>query len=492
MSYALKEGEAFIHIDEQEAGIIQLATFLGKIHAKWKPHPGQIPMGWALFYGGFKDIFACCGRNFGKTESIAYLETRYANENPKSENYIFGPLAKQVREILWASGRIQEMPPEEYKEATNSVEMRVTFTNKSFIKLDGSDNVDSYRGIKPKGLSVYDEFKDMRPDFVSAYDPNRAAFDSPAIYIGTPPEFHNHFVDYMERAKRGHGKDWFYIHAPTSANPYISRAWLEKKRRELVDAGDEESWMREYEAIFVKGGKRHIIPQALKYTPIPFSMELFKDLHEWVIHVRFDPASTSTFGVLFVAFHPYTKRSICIREIYEQELSKMTTRQIWKRVFEIRQELWDLGFQKQNFEYGYDEAAAWFKNESGELPDCKDIYLSHTNKASSSKEEGISIIRDAFNKHLIEICETCPKLYWELENYMKDENGKIPKVNDHQIDNLKYYFWQIGYKLHEEAPPKAQDPLTKPRAYRIEDDFDQSQGFLELDSINHTGEEFYD
>jgi hypothetical protein len=490
LSYALKEGEAFIHIDNQEAGIIQLATFMEKLHSKWKPHAGQIPMGWALFYGGFKDIFACCGRNFGKTESIAYLETRYANENPKSENYIFGPLAKQVREILWASNRIQEMSPEEFKEATHSVEMRVTFTNKSFIKLDGSDNVDSYRGIKPKGLSVYDEFKDMRPDFISAYDPNRAAFDSPAIYIGTPPEFHNHFVDYMERAKKGHGKDWYFIHAPTSANPYISRAWLEKKKRELIEAGDEESWLREYEAIFVKGGKRHIIPQALKYTPIPFSMDLFKDPKEWKVHVRFDPGSSSTFAVLFVAFHPYTRRSICIREIYEQELSKMTTRQIWARVFEIQAELIKLGFPKHDtFEFGYDEAAAWFRNETNEIRECKEVWLAPTSKASNSKEDGISILRDVFNKSLLDICDSCPKTYWELENYMKDENGKIPKLNDHQIDNLRYYFAEIGYNLNEATPPRETDPTTQKRAFKIEDDFEESASLSDIDDeFNHTGE----
>ena len=488
-------GEAVIHIDDQEAGVIQLATFLEKLHSKWNPHPGQIPLLHSLFYGGFKDIFACCGRNFGKTESIAYASTRYAWEHEKSENYIFGPLAKQVREILWASGRIQEMPPKEYLEATNSVEMRVTLENRSFIKLDGSDNVDAYRGIKPKGLNVYDEFKDMRPEFINAYDPNRAAFDAPAIYIGTPPEFHNHFVEYMERAKRGHGKDWFFLHAPTSSNPFISRKWLEKKQRELIEANDEETWLREYEAIYVKGGKRHIIPQALKYKVIPFSMELFKDIKEWRVHVYFDPASSSTFGVLFVAYHPYTKRSVCIREIYEQELAKMTSRQIWARVFEIKEELHRLGFGRYDtFEFIYDEAATWFRNETSEIEQARGLWLSPTDKANNEKGEGISIIRDAFMRELIEICDTCPKLYWELENYIKDEAGRIPKENDHQIDNLRYHFAFINYALHKENPPREPDPFLQKRALRMEDEIGENSSLVDFDHFEsyNTGESEYE
>lgn len=490
MTYAPQEGEALLEIDNQEAGLVQLATFLEKLHAKWKPHPGQVPLGRALFYGGFKDIFAEAGRNWGKTEAIGYCATRYANERPKSENYIFGPLAKQVREILWASQRIQNIGPLEYQEGTNSVEMRVTFNNKAFIKLDGSDNVEAYRGIKPQGLSVYDEFKDMRPNFIKAYDPNRAAYDSPAIYIGTPPEFFNHFVEFRDRAKKYHGAGWFYLHAPTSANPYISRAWLAKKRLELIEAGDEETWLREYEALYVKGGKRHIFPQAVKYKLIPFSMDLFKVPAEWVINVISDPAASSTFGVLFVAWHQYLKKSIAIREIYEQDQSKMTSRQIWMNIFAFWKELTELGFKK--FEYVYDEAASWFRNETTEINECKEIWLSPTDKANNSRESGISIVRDAFNRKLLDICDTCPKLYWELENYIKDEKDRIPDKDDHLIDDLRYHFAFVGYNLHLEEPPKEPDPFLQKRGIRLEDELPSNDGLQDFDAdifSNHTLEE---
>lgn len=490
MTYHPKDDEALIEVDGQEAGLIALADFLRQLHAKWKPHPGQIKLGWALFYGGFKDIFGQCGRNFGKTEFIAYAATRYAGERPKSENYIFGPIQKQVKEILWASQRIQSMPPEEFVQNTNNVEMRVTLSNEAFIKLDGSDNVDSYRGIKPKGLSVYDEFKDMKKEFVDAYDPNRAAFDSPAIYIGTPPEFHNHFVETAETAKKYHGTDWFFLHAPSSSNPHIAKSWLERKKRQLIEAGDLETWQREYEAIYIKGGKRHIFPQFLKHLCRPIDELTPKDLNKWWLVTHFDPATTSVFGVLFSLFNPYTKRLILVDEIYEDVMARMTTRQIWAQVMPIIEKWCEKGIRK--FEYGYDEAAAWFSNETTDwLSDRRekgekvppDLWLTPTKKNEYGIETGIGMVRDIFNHNLIEVSQHLEKTRFEMENYIKTEDGKIPKDGDHQINNLQYTLQLLGYEFGEEKPPKAQDPDDMPRGKSLEEDLaDEIGEYAEIGS----------
>ena len=247
-------------------GILDLGEMLLSLDSIWSPHSGQVDPGRALFYDKIKNIFICAGRNWGKTEFIAYAVTRWAMQYENSENYIFEPLQKQAKEILWVSGRLQKMiPPEWIDGEPNNTEMRIRLVNGSFIKLDGSDNFDAYRGVKPKGLSIYDELKDHKKAFLDAYEPNRAAYDSPAIFVGTPPEFHNHFVELMELSKKS--KHWKFFQEPTSANPYISKEWLERKREELIMMNDEETWLREYEAIYVKGGKRHIYPQAVKYKP---------------------------------------------------------------------------------------------------------------------------------------------------------------------------------------------------------------------------------
>jgi len=295
--------------------IVDLATILQNLHEKWQPHSGQIPIGRALFYENCKNIFVSAGRNFGKTELSAYSTWRWALENPGSENYIIEPFSIQAKEILWASKRIQTFGDTSEVESENNTEMRLNFKNGSFIKLLGSDNEVALQGIKPKGLIVYDEVKNHKKSAINLMEPNRAAFDSPAMFIGSPPEFECYFVELMEISKKTPG--WKYFHAATEDNPHISRDWLERKRLELISMGDEETWLRDYMAIYVKGGKNHIIPQAVKYQPKPINQLLPTSFKHWELLVLFDPAAASVFAVIFVLFNQYTRKSIFLHEIYE-------------------------------------------------------------------------------------------------------------------------------------------------------------------------------
>lgn len=467
---------ATLELDGQEAGLVDLASFMQELHNKWTPHPGQVPLGKALFYDGFKDIFAQCGRNFGKTEFIAYAVWRYGFEHPRSENYIFGPIQKQIKEILWASGRIQGLGPQEYLSNINNVEMRIIFSCGSFVKLDGSDNVDAYRGIKPKGLSVYDEIKDMRKNFLDAYDPNRAAFDSPAIYIGTPPEFHNHFVDLSETAKRNHGDTWFYLHAPTATNPYISARWLAKKKKELLDLGEEETWLREYEAIFVKGSKRTIFPQFLRLSFLPFDKPI--DLNKWILISTYDPAASSVFGVLFALFNPYSKRVIIFDEVYESDPNEMTSRKIYARVEE---KLKAFKGKVREIRWCYDEAAKYFQSEIYSIPG-NDWQLEPSQKSKVGINGYIGIARSVLSRNLVTVTDNCVKFRWEMENYMKDENGRIPKDNDHLINCFQYKLQALGFNLDEESEPKPEDPFLSRRFMRLEDEFQPNNNLVDFDS----------
>ena len=250
------------------SGLTELASIIQKLGEKWQPHDKQVEIGRALFYEGAKNIFVCAARNFGKTELAAYCGWRWALENPGSESYIIEPFLKQAREILWAGNRLQKFGPEEYIESINNTELRIRFKNGSFIKLEGSDNEAALAGIKPKGLIIYDEVKDHRKSGILNMEPNRAAFDAPAIFIGSPPEFHCYYVELMDMAKKS--KDWNYYHGPTSDNPHISKAWLARKKEELELMGEHETWLRDYEGIYVVGGKRSIFPQFLKLTFAPF------------------------------------------------------------------------------------------------------------------------------------------------------------------------------------------------------------------------------
>lgn len=443
--------------------IERIARGLKELHSIWSPHPSQVEVGSPLIRGEVKEVMAQCGRNWGKSELVCYLLWRFAFTYPGSENYYFAPYMKQAREILWASRRIQTLGPVDWISEVNNTEMRVTFHNGSFIKLDGSDNVDAYRGVKPKGLSVFDEFKDFREEFYEAYDPNRAAFDSPLMIIGTPPEVEGQFTKLADSFKRSEKKRFFQL--PTAANPHISPKWLEEKKQELYLRGDGDKWEREYEAKFVRGGAASIFPMLandMVYSHSELMGELWRDRKklEWVLWA--DPAGASCFAVLFCAINPYSKVIYCLDEIYELEQAEMTVGKIWPKSRDKREELWD-GEWRQ----GYDEAATWFANE---VLDVFNEGLEPTQKMKSDKLTGLSLIKDAMLQGKLKISDRCVKLFWELEHYRKDSSGKIPKKDDHLIDCLRYVFDSHHYSIRRVAPPVVDEVKAK-RGYTIGDDF---------------------
>ena len=443
------------------------------LHRSWMPHDIQAQIAKAIFYDGIKNVFVVAGRNNGKTENAAYCTWRWGKQNPNSENYIFEPLAKQGREILWASKRIQQFGPQEWIDGKpNETEMRVRFNNGSFIKIEGSDNSASMAGIKPKGLIVYDEFKDHRSESITNFEPNRAAFDVPALFIGTPPEFHNHFVDYMEMAKTN--PDWLFIHAPTRSNPHISTKWLERKRLEMISMGMEEDWLREYEAVFVKGGKKTIYPQWLKLTYKSLDKVLPIDIHKWILVVSLDPAATSVFGGVFFLHNPYSKKIIIIDEIYESEPSKMTAREI-NRVIDEKIKPWKN--KVKTIEYCYDEAAAYFKNEMAEIDSSKWFFPSQKHKFGV--EGYINLIRAVLNAGLIEVVGSCKSTIKEHEEYAKDDSGRIQKANDHIINALQYGVASLGLNLDELSEPKPE--TNERRAYTLDEEINFESSYSEFE-----------
>lgn len=434
----------------------------------WTPHPAQLQIGQAFIRDGAKEVFAQCGRNFGKSELVAYLLWRWAWSHSGSENYYFAPYMKQAREILWASRRIQDFGPKEWLDGEpNSTEMRIKLTNGSFIKLDGSDNVEAYRGVKPKGLSVFDEFKDFRPEFYEAYDPNRAAHDTPLFIVGTPPDHDCQFTEVAEEYRRDKSKRYFEF--PTESNPHISARWLAAKKNELYSKGDGDQWEREYMARFVKGGRAAIFPMLGKQHVRPHSeimAELYRDKKklEWVLWA--DPAGASCFAVLFVAINPYNRKIYCLDEIYETQQSEMTVGRIGKRIAEMQDDLMD--YPGIEWRKGYDEAETWFANEM------LDLFHEHyepSQKSKSDKLSGLSLIKDALVENLLTISDRCVKLFWEMENYRKDSNGKIAKANDHLIDCFRYILDATTYTVKDSPEPEIPEVSPFWRGARPSDDF---------------------
>ena len=101
-----------------------------------------------------------------------------------------------------------------------------------------------------------------------------------------------------------------------------------------------------------------------------------------------------------------------------------------------------------------DEAESWFRNE---MVDRFRVYFEPTQKSLKRKEEGISQIKDIFLNNRIVASDRCVKWLWELMHYRKDKHGKIPKKNDHQIDNTRYLLNASSYSMNKEYEEEIPD-----------------------------------
>lgn len=453
--------------------LINSANILGDLHRSWTPHSGQVPIGKALFYDGKKFIFMNCGRKIGKSELIIYSLSRWGMSFPGSSCYYIAPFFKQAKEIIWANNRIQNFLEKEIRSKyivdINNTELRVRLKNGSFIKLDGADNFNAYRGINPH-IIAYDEFKDHNPNFHIGMEPNLATHKAPCLFFGTPPETEdNHFWRIADSVSAD--PDGAYFNFPTHMNPHIDKEWLEKTRLRLIARGEEDVWLREYMAMRVFGGKNAIFPMLSDDLVIRFSdaiQHIKRNRKHWQLYCTADPATSSVFAVLFSAINKYTREVIHLDEIYETKLSLMSSRPILAAVIKI---LNSIDPDTDNWVFTRDEAAAWFMNEILDLTK-SDIYFAATTKSKNDKGDGLSLIKDQINAKLWKRTEKCIKLDWEMKNYIKDDKGAIPKKNDHLIDSMRY---TNGADNYSHVPEDVEDdslfkPLEK-RGYTIEEDW---------------------
>jgi hypothetical protein len=458
---------------------------IGALHRDWEPHPKQVTVGQALFYLRILSIFIQCGRKWGKTEIILYILWRWAKQFPGASCYYISPYQKQSKEIVWANRRVQEFGPRDWllpgSRGINNTELRLNFRNGSFVKCDGSDNFEAYRGIEPH-LVIMEESKDHRPEFWQAMEPNLLPNKAPVVWIGTPPDRECDYVirakehrEEMEAAAReGRTPRQLYIEGSSWDNPHNDRQFLYDTKRRLYLRGEGDVWEREYEGRYVPGGASKVFPMLNRQRHVRPHAELLHEIHkdrkklEWYWWA--DPAGASCFAVLFVAINPYTKKIYVLDEIYETRQSHMTVRVIGKEALEKRDELWDRGEWRQ----GYDEAAAWFQNEF--LAEFSDEYLEPTEKATTDKEAGLSLIKDVLLADRVVISDRCVKFFWELDNFFKDKKGKYPKVNDHLMDDLRYILRAANYEFSETEEYREEHDDTF-RGARISDDFPELDEF---------------
>lgn len=450
------------------------------LHEHWSPHSGQVKVGKELFTKDVRNIMIQCGRKWGKSEFSIYALWRWALLNPGSACYYLAPQYKQAKEIIWAANRIQTFGPRKYINKINSVETRITFKNGSFIKVDGSDNYEAYRGITPDFV-VYDEFKDFNPKFHVGMEPNLAVNKAPLLIIGTPPDRECQYTDMADEFKGRSDASWFRMDSFT--NPHIPHEWLKRQKEILTARGEEDVWRREYEARFVRGGASSIFPMFSPdrhlYDHKQLVQEISRDLKKLDWFCITDPGTTTCFAVLFGCVNPYTKELYILDEIYETDQSNTSVRIIYPKI-ELKQlELFKYGDPDDGWMKVYDEAAAWFSNE---VMHQYGVYYMPTAKHLNKKEHGISLVKDLLAHDLVKISDRCKKLEWEMINYVKDDKGNIPKKDDHLIDCFRYLLAAANYNMIEVVEIKRKNMREGRRGYSLSEDYTDFQ--LESDWTN--------
>lgn len=462
------------------AAAMNTARVIGALAERWTPHPTQrLPLK-ATFRDGKMVVMVECGRKWGKTEEILYFEHRVASITQLGCYYL-APEQKQAKEIIWATGRVQNFCPELVTSINNS-DLRMHLAGGGWVKVDGSDNVNRLRGVEPGGLA-YDEFKDFRPEFHQAMSPNLAVYKAPLLICGTPPEAPegDETVEFYDSLKAQCIADGAYFNFPTWANPHIDREWLRKERTLLYARGEGDVWEREYGARRVIGGKKSIFPM---YDPAKHRKRfgdiietLRRDAKKLIWQVIADPGTTTCFAVLFRAVNPFTKVVYRLACIYERDQMETSTSRIVPRIEAMKTELipnWKA--RGLEWEQIYDEAAAWFATEAmASFPTLDPWTPTHKGEggdAEAKKKKGLSLIKDQMLTDRYVVTDRCAELEQEVIGYIKDKNGKIPKVGDHLIDCDRYGNSSEGLDLHFEFEPEAPDPDTQRRGFRPEDDMD--------------------
>lgn len=239
----------------------------------WSPHAGQQLVLDEILTHHKPLVYVECGRKFGKTEMSVFMCWYMAMLKPDSEVYYLAPEVKLARELVWPNFRMQscntgrrEFPKEVADILGGEVkvynqEMRITFPNGSFIKVDGSDNYDKQRGLKPDFV-VADEYREFKQGWLEAYEPNMMVKNGTIFFITTPPHTRNHAFQQAHYCKLNEHGDAFYINRPSYTNdkiPGLSER-LDRKKAQLIAEGREDEWRREYLAEFVEDSVSHIFP----------------------------------------------------------------------------------------------------------------------------------------------------------------------------------------------------------------------------------------
>lgn len=393
-------------------------------------HPGQQQVLDAVFVENLQYVFYRAGRKGAKTTTAIDIAWRMAHKIPKSVGYLCYPTIAQGIEVVWEERRLQtcdrkdDFMFDKYVEKTDDSKHIIWFANGSFIKLIGTWTEKKGRGTQPDYL-ILDEFQDCNADYIEAMDSNLAAKNSPCIIMGTPPKKRNHYEEWLERVGTNpRGKVFHFTSYDNVRLPHL-KEWLDNKKIELVKAGKEDVWLREYMAQLCYSSSDRMLPDA-------------KFLEKDEITQKMLPFHyNERIPIVAVSIHPgYFCAILCVlnrgKNVFVMD--HLVINQIWNRSFseihpELKEKIKDLqdlcGKKIRNIVW--DDSNSFCDIVNGFTKCRKDIKW---------QERGIPLLREMMVKDKIYFCNEIADFGVECQNFLIDETEKEVQKNYPHICTL--------------------------------------------------------
>lgn len=396
-------------------------TFWKMITEKRQFHQGQLEVFNAFLKENAKYIFMRIGRKGTKTTTNIVLAWGYSLLVKRSTCFVTLPTITQAIEVYWDEKRLQwcDMEDEElfdaFVKSVDNNKHTITFINGSTIKLTGTWSEARGRGTQPN-LLIADEVQDCSAEYLDAMEPNLAAKeDARCIMSGTPPKKRNHYHVWEERIiKNPEGRNFKYPSYINTALPHL-KGWLDNKRDELIAAGKEDVWLREYMAEDCFSSDERVLPD----VHVEDYLDMINSLR------RIDP--TAFKPVIGITITPQ-KLCACYAVTLQ---SRYTGVQFWILEIETSQRLWDKTYNdlykemEQKMEkYSSIFSNNWRKVVYDETESFADVipYVTNSRKDLKWKNRGIPLLKEMLLNCKANISTRADQFAVEAQNLLKEDD----------------------------------------------------------------------
>ena len=414
-------------------------------------HPGQAEVLKAVFDQKCQYVFYRAGRKGAKTTTGIDVAWRLANEAPNRVGYLCYPTIAQGIEVVWEERRLQTCDQrddsmyDKYVEKVDDSRHIVRFANGSFVKLIGTWTEARGRGTQPDFL-VLDEVQDCNPDYIEAMDANLSAKPhAQCIMMGTPPKKRNHYEEWLERVgSHPRGKVFHYTSYDNVRLPHL-KEWLDNKKSELIKAGKEDVWLREYMAELCYSSSDRILPDAKFHEKEEIDQKARLFSYSDRIPILAISVHQNYFCAVLAVLLPRKMVFVMDHLIFPQ---------VWNRAYsEMYPELKDKVKILQDYCGKKIRNLVW--DESGSFVDVISGFTK-CRKDIKWQDRGIPLLRELMIKEKICFSREIADFGLECQNMLIEESEKDIQKNYPHVCTLSMmvneYFSQEKIVIHTEGP----------------------------------------